>query len=79
MERGHKEALQAEFPELKNRIFLLSEMIGQLYDIQDPYNSTLEDYQETLDEIDHILNQGFDKIRALAQVGTTEANSTNGQ
>ena len=48
MERGHKEALQAEFLEIKKRVFLLSEMIDQRYDIRDPYQGTLDDYLETM-------------------------------
>ncbi len=75
MERGHKEALQSEFPEVKTRLFMISEMIGQRYDIQDPYNGTLEDYVEMMEEIEHILDQGFEKIHLLAQDRTTEASS----
>ena len=67
MEHGHKEALQSEFPELKNRIFMLSEMIGQRYDIQDPYNGALEDYLRAMEEIERILDLGFEKIHSLAQ------------
>jgi protein-tyrosine phosphatase len=71
MERGQKEALQSEFPELKTRIFLLSEMIGQRYDIEDPYNGTLEAYQSAMEEIERILNLGFETIRSLAQDQTS--------
>jgi protein-tyrosine phosphatase len=67
MESGQKEALQSEFPKLKNRIFLLSEMIGQRYDIQDPYTGALDDYRSAMEEIERILNQGFEKICSLAQ------------
>ncbi len=67
MERGHKEALRAEFPEIKERVFLMSEMIGQRHDIQDPYAGTLDDYREAMQEIEQILNLGFEKIRTLAQ------------
>ena len=67
MEGGQKEALQTEFPEVKNRIYLLSEMIGQRYDIQDPYIGTLDDYLNAMEEIERILNLGFNKIRSLAQ------------
>lgn len=73
MERGQKEALQAEFPEVKNRVFLISEMIGQSYEIQDPYNGSLEEYRHTMDEIEHILNEGFDRIQFLAQDRKTES------
>ena len=67
MERGHKEALRSEFPEIKDRVFMMSEMVGQRHDIQDPYNGTLDDYNEAFQEIEGILNLGFEKIRTLAQ------------
>lgn len=67
MEHNQKEALQAEFPEVKNRVFVISEMIGQSYDIEDPYNSSLEEYRRAMDEIEHILDEGFDRIQFLAQ------------
>ncbi len=72
MERGHEEALRVEFPEIKNRVFLLSEMIGQRYDIQDPYNGTLDDYVVAIQEIERILDLGYEKIRTLAQDPATE-------
>jgi protein-tyrosine-phosphatase len=67
MERGHKEALRTEFPEIKGRVFMISEMIGQSSDIQDPYSGTVDDYLAALQEIERILDQGFEKIRSLAQ------------
>lgn len=67
MERGQKEALQAEFPEIRTRVFMLSEMIDQSYDIQDPFNGSLDEYREAFGDIENILNEGFDKIRSLAQ------------
>jgi protein-tyrosine-phosphatase len=75
MEGGQKEALQNEFPEVKSRVFMISEMIGQRYDIQDPYNGTLDDYIEMMGEIEHILDEGFEKILMLAQDRTLEAKS----
>ncbi len=75
MERGHKEALQAEFPDLKKRIFLMSEMIDQRFEIRDPYNGTLDDYKQTMQEINHILELGFEKIRTLAQDPVAEPGS----
>ena len=66
MERGHKEALQAEFPQLSQRIFMLSEMIDLHYDIRDPYGGPLYEFEETANEIEHILTNGFEKIKKLA-------------
>lgn len=67
MERGHKEALKIEFPQVAERIFLLSEMIGKVFNINDPMGRTLTDFEETANEIDQILKQGFDKISQLSQ------------
>jgi protein-tyrosine phosphatase len=67
MERGHKEALQVEFPNLGGRIFLVSEMAGQQRDIRDPYLGTLADYQETACELERLIDAGFEKICRLAQ------------
>jgi protein-tyrosine-phosphatase len=67
MEKSHKEALQVEFPELAKRIFLLSEMVGNYDDIHDPVSGTLADYRAAADELDQLIDKGFDKICQLAQ------------
>lgn len=67
MEKNHKEAIRLEFPQLKERVFLLSEMIGKHYNIDDPVGSPLGDYQATGREIDQILERGFDKIQRLSR------------
>jgi len=66
MERGHKEALQSEFPYIRERVYLLSEMIGQVYDIQDPIGRSLEDYLATAQEIENIFDRGMAEIKRLA-------------
>lgn len=67
MERGHKEALRAAFPEYANRIFLMSEMVGENLDIADPVGHPLEDYEHTAMEIELILDQGLEKISQLSE------------
>jgi protein-tyrosine-phosphatase len=67
MERGHKEALQVEFPRLAQRIYLLSEMAGKSHDIHDPIGGSLVDFQDTAEELHRLLSQGLDKILQLAQ------------
>lgn len=62
MEKGHKEALQFEFPAYKDRIYLLSEMCGVESEVRDPVGGTREDFEETIREIDFWLSQGFSKI-----------------
>jgi len=66
MEKGHKEALQVEFPQWADRVYLLSEMIGGSFDIDDPYTRKIDDYRVTADELDQLLSDGFEKICQLA-------------
>jgi protein-tyrosine-phosphatase len=66
MENNHKEALQFEFQDLANRVFLLSEMVEQNFDIADPIGGSQSDYERTADQISQILRDGFDKIVRLA-------------
>ncbi|MGE5225017.1 MAG: low molecular weight protein arginine phosphatase [Omnitrophica WOR_2 bacterium] len=70
MEQGHKEALRAEYPVLRDRIYLLSEMVDKNYDIQDPFGEPLSEYQETAQELDQLLTAGYSKICALARKNT---------
>ena len=65
MEHGHKEALQQEFPQQREKIFLLSEISsGVPYDIPDPIaDPSIGDVAE---EICKLIEDGFEKILALA-------------
>ncbi len=66
MEKGHKEGLKAAYPETASKVYLLTEMINQHYEIVDPIGGSLEDFHETAREIEHILDIGFDKLQQLA-------------
>jgi protein-tyrosine-phosphatase len=66
MERNHKEALRLGFPEFASRIYLLTEMIEESYDIKDPIGGSLADFEDMAKEIDGILNLGFENISKLA-------------
>ncbi len=78
MERGHKEALIAEFPEISGRVFLLSEMAGSVRDVRDPYTGSLADYEDTARELDLLITQGYGKIIQLAQKSTNSKKSQGG-
>ena len=67
MERNHKEALRVEFPELSDRIYMLSEMAGQKFDIEDPIGGSEAEYEATADEMERLIEAGFEKITRLAQ------------
>lgn len=63
---NHKEALRAEFPELADRIYLLSEMVNIHRDVEDPIGGPLIEFQAAAREIDNYLTRGFDRICELA-------------
>ena len=65
MEPDHKEALQVEFPLYASKVQLLSEMIGETFEIADPVGGQSSDYEKAADEIYRILQGGFSKILSL--------------
>lgn len=66
MEKGHKEALGVEFPDLAGRIYLLSEMAGKEQEIRDPMGGNTPDFEAAADEIETLLQAGLSRIRELA-------------
>ena len=66
MQVGHQEGLRAEFPDLAERINLLSEMSGPPYGVSDPAGEDLETYRRTWTEIEGLIEGGFQKIIDLA-------------
>ena len=67
MEKGHAEALRAEFPSQAAKIYLLSEMAGRKFDIADPYTGPVEEYERTANEMSHLLEQGWPRILSLVK------------
>lgn len=67
MESGHVEALQAEFPRCRDKIFLLSEMVGKRYSISDPYGGPLRGFQRMAREVANLIDEGMPRIRTLVQ------------
>lgn len=66
MESGHVEALKFEFWFKGDKIYLLSEMVGPPYDIDDPYGRGIERFEATARELALILVNGIDRIFELA-------------
>lgn len=61
----HYEALQFEFPDQSEAIFLISAMIGKHFEISDPFSGPISGYQRAADQINEILTQGYSKILQL--------------
>jgi protein-tyrosine-phosphatase len=66
MTHSHAEALRLEFSDQTEKIYLLSEMKdGRRYDIDDPYGGSLGEYQACVNELEDLVDVGFDRIRSL--------------
>ena len=65
-EQGQMEALQVEFPQIKDRVFGISQIVGQVFDVADPHGGTVEDFREKASEIEGLLRAGMDRILELA-------------
>ena len=66
MENGHVEALRAEFPNQRHKIFLLTEMSERNYSVRDPYGGPLESYEEMVQEVTMLIDEGMERIIELA-------------
>ena len=62
MTRSHKEALHAEFHQFAGRINLLSEMVGQTYDVPDVEEFTAAEYVGIANELARIIEQAGESI-----------------
>jgi len=82
MTEGQREALRIDFPQVKERIFLLSEICeGETYDIPDPVEKLAETPEELGDEICSLITSGFEGICNQAnqishQLGRRNENKT---
>jgi protein-tyrosine-phosphatase len=48
-------------------VHLLSEMAGQSGDVDDPYGGLRQDYAQTAEEVDRLLDAGYERIVGLAK------------
>lgn len=69
MEFHHQEALQFEFPQCRQKIFLLSQMIGQQFEISDPFSRPINAYRRVAKEIEALLADGYEQIAQLSRSG----------
>ena len=67
MESDHKNFIKRNFPEAAKNVFLFSEMIGNIFEIDDPVGGTIEEYEHTAEKLKEIIHCGFKKIRGLSR------------
>jgi protein-tyrosine-phosphatase len=67
MESNQQEALLVEFPEIKDRLFLLSEVtVGRAYNIPDPHAQPGDTLQDVAAELQDLIDKGYKNIYDLA-------------
>jgi len=67
MEQGHKEAIISEFPSVRSRVHLISEVVDDLcHDIPDPADAAV-DAVRTACLLMEMIERGFSKICELAE------------
>jgi protein-tyrosine-phosphatase len=67
MTYNHRKLFKERFPEHADRVHLLSEMVGQRFDISDPYGGSLMTYRNTAAQIIQLVKDGYTNIIALAR------------
>ena len=67
MTRSHTEALGVAFPTYARKVYLLSEMTGQMRDVGDPYGGTRQEYAHTAKELEQLITDGYERIVALVE------------
>ena len=66
MEDRHRAFIQANYPQAADRVHLLTAMVDQAHNIDDPVWGTEEAYRATEKELDDLLDRGFERIVELA-------------
>jgi protein-tyrosine phosphatase len=65
METAHLRTLQAQFPRLAGRVHLLTEMLGETYDIEDPVGMGLERYRSLADSLQALFARALPRIQEI--------------
>ncbi len=66
MTHSHRDALAAEFPAIRRKLHLMSELGGRPHDIADPYGSSISEYRSCAQELGQLVEKGYDRIKAWA-------------
>jgi protein-tyrosine-phosphatase len=63
MTASHRDALTSEFPTVRGKLHLMSELIDRTFDIADPYGGTLAEYQDCAASLEKLIDSGYEKIK----------------
>ena len=67
MDKNQQEALCVEFPQAAGRIHLLTEMVGENWEVLDYDGLGMARFDLVAKDIASLVDRGFDKIQELAQ------------
>lgn len=62
MTEGHLIGIRTDFPEADAKIRLMSSLAGGSWDVADPVGGSLDDYLVTADELERLVDAGWDEI-----------------
>jgi len=65
MTRTHQAMLLSDYPGAKEKVFLLSEYVGEAADIADPFGGSVDEYRACAEQIKQLLRRVADKLRGL--------------
>jgi protein-tyrosine phosphatase len=65
MENAHLRSLERNYPDEADKIYLLTAMVGEDGNVDDPVCGTIETYRGTVDELLDLLERGFERIVEL--------------
>ncbi len=72
MERNQKEALELEFPRLRQRIHLFATLTSVAYDVGDPMGGSIERYRASIREIDLLVRKSLPRLIEMTQTELTQ-------
>ncbi|MAT98098.1 MAG: protein tyrosine phosphatase [Anaerolineaceae bacterium] len=67
METDHAQTLRQDYPVHQHKIYTIRQMAGQRGSVRDPYGGSRRQYERMVAEVDELIEQGFPRIREVAQ------------
>ncbi len=65
MENAHLRSLKRNYPDEADKVYLLTAMVGEDGNVDDPVYGTKETYRATVAELEDLLERGFERIVSL--------------
>lgn len=62
MTGGHRQWLEAHFPQSRGRTFTLAEFVGQPGDVVDPFGGTQDVYRQTASQLEELIEKLKEKL-----------------